>query len=245
MRAPVSIAKAAATAVKRAFKQLSLATDGPSACVETAARVLLSGGLVAMPTDTVYGLACLADCRESLERVYAVKGRSSAKPLAVCLASASSVSNWTSSLPDGSPDRALLSDLLPGPVTLVLPRGPGLSPCLNPGVPVVGVRVPDHQFALELCRRIARPLALTSANISGGPDTHGPEEFAELWPSLDLLVDGGRLAEGPPSTVVELLPSKRYRLLRAGRSLVQTEERLRARGYSPALTEGAEGRSST
>uniref|UniRef100_A0A1I8G2Y0 Threonylcarbamoyl-AMP synthase n=2 Tax=Macrostomum lignano TaxID=282301 RepID=A0A1I8G2Y0_9PLAT len=249
MRIPLSVPtnlfrsrRASTNSRKILSAAMSLANNGLAACVDAAADALLRGGIVALPTDTVYGLACLADCPVAVGRVYAVKGRSSGKPLAVCLDSAARVPDYTIPQDGCSVNAALLKDLLPGPVTLVLPRGPRLSDRLNPGVSAVGIRVPDHPFILALCRRIRRPVALTSANASGASDSLRPDDFSSLWPDIDLLIDGGCLKPGPASTVVELMPAARlYRVLRTGRALESTACRLARHGYR---LEGAEACSS-
>uniref|UniRef100_A0A1I8G3W2 Threonylcarbamoyl-AMP synthase n=1 Tax=Macrostomum lignano TaxID=282301 RepID=A0A1I8G3W2_9PLAT len=217
MRIPLSVPttlfrsrRASTNSRKILSAAMSLANNGLAACVDAAADALLRGGIVALPTDTVYGLACLADCPVAVGRVYAVKGRSSSKPLAVYSGAA---------------------------------RGPRLSDRLNPGVSAVGIRVPDHPFILALCRRIRRPVALTSANASGASDSLRPDDFSGLWPDIDLLIDGGCLKPGPASTVVELImPAARlYRVLRTGRALESTACRLARHGYR---LEGAEACSS-
>ncbi|XP_008588657.1 PREDICTED: yrdC domain-containing protein, mitochondrial-like, partial [Galeopterus variegatus] len=120
------------------------------------------GAVVAVPTDTLYGLACSASCSAALDAVYRLKGRSEAKPLAVCLGRVADVYRYCHvRVPE-----ELLKDLLPGPVTLVMERSEELNKDLNPFTPLVGIRIPDHAFMQDLAQMFGGPLALTSANLS-------------------------------------------------------------------------------
>ncbi|KAK9846341.1 hypothetical protein WJX81_001906 [Elliptochloris bilobata] len=154
---------------------------GAPGAAAAAAAALAAGGVVAVPTDTLYGLACDAASAAAVATVYAVKGRAATMPLAVCVAEPGAVSALaeTGHLPQG-----LLAALLPGPVTLLLSRRADAPLCaeLNPGVATIGVRVPDSAFLAEVCRRHGGALALTSANPSGGASSVAVDEFDELWP---------------------------------------------------------------
>ncbi|XP_060639994.2 threonylcarbamoyl-AMP synthase [Anolis sagrei] len=195
-----------------------------AACL--AASALRGGGLVALPTDTVYGVACLAEDSRALEALYRLKGRDPGKPLAICLPDLGLLRRFCKvHVPEG-----LLQDLLPGPVTLVLERSEALNPDLNPFTPLVGVRIPNHWFARELARICAAPLALTSANPSHRGSTLDVTEFQELWPHLSLVVDGGPLGDphSPESrlgsTVVDLSIPGKFKVIRPGCALSQTLE---------------------
>ncbi|XP_060113517.1 threonylcarbamoyl-AMP synthase [Heteronotia binoei] len=204
---------------------------GPSApgrerALSSAVAALREGGLVAVPTDTVYGIACLAQDSRALRAVYQLKGRDGAKPLAICLADVGQVHRYCKvAVPD-----QLLHDLLPGRVTLVLERSQALNPDLNPFTPLVGVRVPSHWFVRELARVCAAPLALTSANISAQASSLAVTEFQELWPHLALVVDGGPVGDlqRPEcrlgSTVVDISVPGKFRVIRPGCALTQTVE---------------------
>ena len=154
--------------------------------VGLAAEALGRSQLVAVPTDTLYGLAACAKSSAAVAQIYAAKRRDDRKPLAICLADVADVAAYaqTQQLPEG-----LLEALLPGPVTLLLRRqaGASLAPELNPGALAIGVRVPDCAFTRALCRQHRGALALTSANISGGLSSVAVDEFR---------VGLGRMAEG-------------------------------------------------
>jgi len=155
--------------------------------LQHAVDVLQNGGLVAFPTDTVYGLAALPAKTEYIESLYTVKGRESTRAIAILLSSSqqlNEVSIW------------------PGPLTLIVPRHPSLPEILSPN-PTIGVRVPDHELALQLLS-MAGPLGVTSANISGQENTTTANEVLEqLDGRIHLLIDGGTSPGSVPSTVVD------------------------------------------
>jgi tRNA threonylcarbamoyl adenosine modification protein (Sua5/YciO/YrdC/YwlC family) len=149
-------------------------------------------------------------------------------PLAVCVGSVEQVEQCgvTENVPDG-----LLAALLPGPVTVVLARRAGapLSPQLNPGLPGVAIRVPDHGFIQQVVSGLRAPIVLTSANRSGAPSTVAPAEFQDLWDALDGVFDAGRIAStGQGSTIVDLqrCDDGTYAILRDGSALEATERML-------------------
>ncbi|XP_015153269.2 yrdC domain-containing protein, mitochondrial isoform X1 [Gallus gallus] len=197
--------------------------------VAAAVGALQEGGLVAVPTDTVYGVACLAQDSRAVQSIYSLKGRNGTKPLAICLGDVEHIYRYCHvNVPD-----ELLQDLLPGPVTLVLKRSEELNKDLNPFTSLVGVRIPNHPFIRELARACPGPLALTSANISSQASTLTVSEFQDLWPQLSLVVDGGPIGDvqSPEcrlgSTVVDLSVSGKFTIIRPGCALTSTVEILR------------------
>ncbi|GAQ86395.1 hypothetical protein KFL_002860190 [Klebsormidium nitens] len=190
--------------------------------IEAASKALKEGLVVAVPTDTLYGLAADAGSASAIRRLYEIKARQASNPIAICVADIPDVQRYASTdhLPTG-----LLEALLPGPVTLVLNRlsGGPLSDDLNPGVPGIGVRIPDAHFIRSLARHFGGALALTSANVSNATSTVAVDEFRELWPACAHVFDGGRLQgsrEG--STVVDLTKPGGYRILRPGSAFKST-----------------------
>jgi L-threonylcarbamoyladenylate synthase len=183
---------------KNLMTRTILASD-PQA-VQTAISVLSNSGLVAFPTDTVYGLASLTTDRISIERLYQAKGREQTKAIAVLLGDPSHLDRIALELPEKA--RLLARRFWPGALTLIVPRRPELPENLSP-YPTVGVRMPNHPFALELLRETG-PLATTSANLSGYPDAVTAQEvLSQLENRFDLLIDGGATPGGVPSTVVD------------------------------------------
>ncbi|XP_036208950.1 yrdC domain-containing protein, mitochondrial [Myotis myotis] len=199
---------------------------GWTEALRAAVAELRSGAVVAVPTDTLYGLACSASCSAALDAVYRLKGRSEAKPLAVCLGRVVDVYRYCHvNVPEG-----LLKDLLPGPVTLVMERSEELNKDLNPFTPLVGIRIPDHAFMQDLAQMFGGPLALTSANLSSQPSSLNVEEFQDLWPQLSLVIDGGPIGDGKSpkcrlgSTVVDLSVPGKFGIIRAGCALENTTD---------------------
>jgi L-threonylcarbamoyladenylate synthase len=183
-----------------------------NASVDTAERVLQEGGLVAFPTDTVYGVGGKFDDERALEEIFTVKDRDRVKPLPVLISSLGQLSGLTPSLTESL--RKLVERFWPGPLTLVLPAKSGLSTYLTKDG-TLGVRMPAHPFALQLLEA-SGPLGVTSANISGEPSPQTAEiVYQTMRGRIDLIVDGGTAPGGIPSTVVHLSESG-LELLRAG-----------------------------
>ncbi|XP_030250041.1 threonylcarbamoyl-AMP synthase [Sparus aurata] len=183
-------------------------------------KALKEGHVVAVPTDTIYGLASLAQNSEAIGKTYDIKGRNAQKPLAICVGEIRDIYKYCK-VPV---EEALLADLLPGPVTLVFERSEVLNADLNPFTSLVGVRIPDHAFMRRLCQMCGEPLALTSANISSYTSTVAVHEFEELWPKLAVVVDGGPIGSKNRlgSTVVDLSVLGKYRIIRPGCALSST-----------------------
>lgn len=185
---------------------------GAAGALEFASKVVLAGGLVAFPTDTVYGLGTGAFNREAVERLYSVKGRSSDKPIPILLADVYALEQVAPNPP--SQVRLLAEAFWPGPLTIVLAKAPGLPAALS-SEPTVGVRVPDHDFARALLTRVG-PMAVSSANRSGAAVTRTAREvMAQLSGRVELVVDGGISPGGKPSTVVHF-SEEGVRILREG-----------------------------
>ena len=181
--------------------------DGPDARAE-AIRVLKAGGIVAVPTDTVYGIAVALSTPGGIERLFAAKQRPPDKAIALLLADAAQAAELGTITPGAS---ALADAFWPGGLTLVVPRRTDRSlPAaltggeLAPGaIPTVGLRVPDHDAPRALARGLG-PLPTTSANRSGEPEAANAGEIAALLgDAIDLILDGGPATGGPASTVVD------------------------------------------
>lgn len=189
--------------------------------VTEAAHQLRSGNVIALPTDTVYGLACSANNPMAIQKLYDIKGRDENKPVAICVADLLQLRQWgkASHLTDN-----LLTQLLPGAVTIVLYKSSKLdNPYLNPGVRKIAVRIPDHAFIQQVSTAFNYPIALTSANKSSEKSTLEVSEFKELWPQLGAIFDGGHLGEHTDeqlqrsaSTIVDLSEPGFYAINREG-----------------------------
>ena len=178
-----------------------LVPDGPEAQAQAIA-LLRAGGIVALPTDTVYGIAADIALPDAIERLFAAKQRPPEKAVAVLLADARQAAR----LGEVSPAAAVLAERFwPGGLTLVLPVRPEarLPRVLAAGAPTIGVRVPDHPTPRAIAAALG-PLPTTSANRSGEPDARDAHEIHErLGESLALVIDGGPVRGGPSSTVVD------------------------------------------
>ncbi len=180
--------------------------------VREAVAFLQADGLVAFPTDTVYGLGALAFSGGAVARIYQAKGRAQEKAIPVLLADLDQLQRVAL---EPSPDAIQLANRFwPGPLTIVLRRQPGLPEAVS-ATATVGVRVPAHPAARALLAA-AGPMAVTSANRSGRPSLQAAGEvLAALDGVIELILDGGRSPGGRPSTVVECL-GESPRLLREG-----------------------------
>jgi L-threonylcarbamoyladenylate synthase len=165
-----------------------------------ALAVLQTGGLVAFPTDTVYGLGALAFHSAAVRRIYAAKDRPVEKAIPVLIADPADLEKVTLEVP--SVAVRLASRFWPGPLTLVVEKHPDLPETVSAGS-TVGVRVPDHPVARALLRA-AGPMAVTSANISGQPSPSTAQAvLAQLGGRIELILDGGKTPGGVSSTVVD------------------------------------------
>ena len=181
--------------------------------VEQVVEALQGGGVVVLPTDTVYGVAALPADREAVEHLFGLKGRRDDVPLAVLCADTEQALALASSGTSAAA-RRVADRWWPGPLTLVLPRRPGAVLHLGQPETTVGLRVPDHPLVHAVAARVG-PIATTSANRHGAPTaTTAVDAVDALGDGLALAVDGGRL-EGRSSTVVDAT-GPTWRVLREG-----------------------------
>ncbi|XP_076761421.1 threonyl-carbamoyl synthesis 1 [Xylocopa sonorina] len=186
--------------------------------VAVAATLLQQNEIVAIPTDTVYGLVGLASSNSSIQKLYEIKNRSDDKPLSISVSSVNNVQHY--GVVDHLP-RKLLTTLLPGPFTLILKRTPALNPALNPNHDTVGIRVPNFKF-INCVSEIVGPLALTSANVSNEPSCLYAREFKHLWPELGAIFhDSFKVSHSSKkhrkgSTIVDLTEPNYYKIVRPG-----------------------------
>ena len=187
--------------------------DDPSGYAE-AIRVLRAGGIVALPTDTVYGIGVALDAERGIERLVEAKRRPADRAIMLLLDSADqarAVGRWPVAA------AALADAFWPGGLTVVVDQLPeaGLPPELTGGATTIGLRVPDHACPRALAAALG-PLPVTSANLSGLPPARDAAEIAEqLGDAVDCIVDGGPAHGGPPSTIVDCTVDP-VRILRVG-----------------------------
>ncbi|MER7512366.1 L-threonylcarbamoyladenylate synthase [Streptomyces lavendulae] len=170
--------------------------------IETAAGVLRGGGLVALPTETVYGLGANAEDAAAISRIFQVKGRPPSHPLIVHIGGAEQLDAWVQDVPDSA--RLLADHFWPGPLTLVLRRGRRVPLEATGGLETVAVRVPDHPVALALLSAFGGGVTAPSANRFGSVSpTTADHVRAELGDAVDFVLDGGPCRVGVESTIVD------------------------------------------
>ncbi|MBY0342626.1 MAG: threonylcarbamoyl-AMP synthase [Sphingomonadales bacterium] len=187
-----------------------------AAGIAEAARILDSGGLVAVPTETVYGLAARADSAEAVARIYAAKGRPDFNPLIVHVSGVEQAARYAEF---SSEARALAAAHWPGPLTLVLPRRAeaGLAEAVTAGLPTIALRAPAHPAMRALLEAVDFPLAAPSANRSGFISPTTPDHvLASLDGRIDMLLDGGATRAGLESTIVAVRADGSVEELRPG-----------------------------
>jgi L-threonylcarbamoyladenylate synthase len=183
--------------------------------IAQAARILRSGGLVAFPTETVYGLGADASSASAMAKLYAVKRRPADHPVIVHFASADAAFDWAHEVPESA--RKLAKAFWPGPLTLVLKRSEKAQDFITGGQDTVGLRLPSHPLARELLELFGRGVAAPSANRFGQVSpTTAAHVRADLGSDVDLVLEGGPTEVGIESTIVDLSGAAPV-LLRPGR----------------------------
>ena len=200
-----------------------------AAALTSAAQLLKAGGLVALPTETVYGLGADATNKDAVARIYKVKGRPADHPLIVHILSMQSLADWADEIPSYA--ISLARDFWPGPMTLVLKRSLLAEDFVTGGQPTVGLRVPDHVIALALLSEFAKiggkGIAAPSANRFGhvSPTTAQAvqDEIGAFLDQQDLILDGGPSQVGVESTIIDCT-SDAPRILRPGAITIEMVE---------------------
>jgi len=171
-----------------------------------AAQILKMGGLVAFPTDTVYGLAADATNKKSVRQIFEVKKRPFTKALPILIATKKDLGKYTSG--NSRKIKKIIDKYWPGPLTIILGKKKIIPNIVTAGKKTLGVRIPDHPIALALIRALGRPIATTSANISDKPsptNARGVKKY--LNKKIDLILDGGKTKLGRESTVLDCTTS--------------------------------------
>jgi L-threonylcarbamoyladenylate synthase len=193
------------------MKTVILSVQDPFA-LPRALEILQLGGLVAFPTDTVYGVGALAFNGAAVESIYAAKDRPVEKAIPILIGDVDDLAKVSAEVPEIA--LKLAARFWPGPLTVVVPKHPELPEAVS-ATPTVGVRIPNHPVTRALLR-LAGPMAVTSANHSGQPSPSTAEEvYAQLGGRIALILDGGKTPGGVPSTVVDCIGAE-PQVLRAG-----------------------------
>lgn len=168
-----------------------------------AGEIICKGGVVAFPTETVYGLGASAYDDDAVKKIYAAKGRPSDNPLIVHLADASDVEKVAREVPDNA--KKILEKFAPGPFTIILKKQPDISDTVTAGLDTVGVRIPSHPVAREFIRAAGVPIAAPSANLSGKPSpTRAEHVIHDMDGRIDAIICGGEASVGVESTIIDL-----------------------------------------
>ena len=179
-----------------------LETPEADLALDCAAAILRAGGLVALPTETVYGLGANALNRAAVEGIFKAKQRPAWDPIIVHISEVEMLGQLVAKVPEAA--RRLMNAFWPGPLTLLLPRTPAVPDVVTAGRPLVGVRMPSHPVALELIRRAGVPVAAPSANRFGHVSpTTAAHVLYDLDGRIDAVLDAGSATRGVESTVLD------------------------------------------
>lgn len=175
--------------------------------IEQAAKILKDGGLVALPTETVYGLGANALDEDAVKSIFHAKGRPQDNPLIVHISDFEEIYNLVAEIPESA--KLLAEKYWPGPMTLILKKSDKIPYVVNAGLDTVAIRLPNHDITREIIRKSGVPVAAPSANISGSPSpTSAKSVYDDLNGKIPLIVDGGECQIGVESTVISLLNNK-------------------------------------
>jgi L-threonylcarbamoyladenylate synthase len=197
------------------MRRINVDPDAPQRdAIQEAATWICDGGVVALPTDTFYGLGADPFNGAAVRRVFAAKGRGAAQALPLVAADEAQIERQIGRLSPAG--RRLAARFWPGPLTLLVDASPAVAREVSAGTGRVAVRVPNDPIARAICAAAARPVTATSANVSGGPATADPDEVERtLGDRIDLLIDVGPTRGGAPSTIVDVTGAEPV-LVRAG-----------------------------
>jgi len=182
--------------------------------IAIAAQLLQKGGVIAYPTETVYGIGCSAFNAEAVNRIYRLKNRDPSKALILIAADIIQISELVETIPEQA--EKLIESFWPGPLTLVFKASSRLQEFAFRKSKTIAVRIPDCAICLALLKSCGFPLVSTSANLSGEPEATTAKEVADTFgDQLDMIIDGGRTPSRAPSTVVDITRTP-VRIIREG-----------------------------
>jgi L-threonylcarbamoyladenylate synthase len=191
--------------------------------IQEAGKILREGGLVAFPTETVYGIGANALDEEAIKKIYLAKGRPSDNPLIMHISDLNTLDKYVNDINEKS--KQLIAQFWPGPLTLIFHKKNSVPDIITGGLETVAVRMPKHPIAYDIIRSAGVPIAAPSANISGKPSpTRGRHVIEDLDGRVDMIIDGGKATHGLESTVLDMtgtIPS----ILRPGsvtRSMIES-----------------------
>ena len=190
--------------------------------VEKGVSILKNGGVIAYPTDTVYGLGAGIGFPLAIERIYAVKERPLSMPLPLLLADVSQLTELAEFVSPVA--RLLIKDFWPGGLTLVLPASSSVPAIITAGGETVAVRIPDHPVPIALIRGLGTPIVGTSANLSGQPSVLTADKvYSQIGDKIDYVINDGRCPGGKESTIIDVTGEKPVVLREGAISLAEIE----------------------
>ena len=170
--------------------------------INTAGGIIADGGLVAFPTETVYGLGASAFDTGAAKKIYAAKGRPSDNPLIVHIADKLQLSDIAAEIPNEA--KIVIDKFMPGPITVILKKKPSVPDTVTAGLQTVAIRFPSNETAQRLIKAAGVPIAAPSANLSGKPSpTTAAHVIADMTGRIDAIIDGGACDVGVESTIVD------------------------------------------
>lgn len=180
-------------------------------CIET----INKGGLVIFPTETVYGIGANAYNEEAVRKIYEVKMRPDEKPLSIMVSSIDEISKYA--IISNEIEEKIIKKYMPGPITIVLKKKPGVFDYISSGKDTIGIRIPDNEIILKILKEAKLPIVAPSANISGKPSGIILNEILKDFDGkVDICIDGGKAKLSEPSTIVKVVDNKPV-ILRQGR----------------------------
>lgn len=189
------------TRIKTRFFRVS--EDDFDAVINEAVAIIKSGGTVAFPTETVYGLGADGLNPEAVRKIFEAKGRPPGNPLSLLVHSREDIEKIAKNIPEKA--FRLMDTFWPGPLTIILEKNDAVPGITSGNLPSIGVRMPDHRIPLELVKRTGTPIAAPSANLSGKPSPSlAAHVAADLTGRIDAIIDGGEAAIGLESTVIDM-----------------------------------------
>jgi L-threonylcarbamoyladenylate synthase len=182
--------------------------------IDEAVAILKSGGVIAFPTETFYGLGADARDEAAIDKIFGIKGRDFKNPILVVSGDRVHLDAFTADVPEDA--RKLMDRFWPGPLTIVFRAVTSVSPKLTAGSGKIGIRLTSHPIAMEISKRLGGPVTATSANLSGAPECSSAEEvLSQLEGKIAGLVDGGKTPGGKGSTIIDATVSP-VKVLREG-----------------------------
>lgn len=178
-------------------------------------QILKNGGIVIFPTETVYGIGASAYNEEAVRKIYEVKNRPDEKPLSIMVYGINEIEKYA--VIQSDIERKIINNFMPGPITIVLKKKPGVFDYISSGKDTVGIRIPDNKIVLEILKQLKLPIVAPSANISGMPSGIDLNDILKDFDGkVDVCIDGGKAKIGEASTIVEVIDEKPV-ILRQGK----------------------------